>query len=58
MEAHPLSFVALKENIPFLCLKYNSDGVDGKVADDWSFEVHNVARAIETILTSAGLVVK
>ncbi|MEP6594919.1 MAG: hypothetical protein ABJA71_03185 [Ginsengibacter sp.] len=36
MEAYALALISLKENIPFLCLKYISDGADGLAADDWS----------------------
>ena len=41
MEAYPLALIAQKENIPFLCLKYISDGADGSAADDWNELVAN-----------------
>jgi|SoiMethySBSTD1v2_1073268.scaffolds.fasta_scaffold655483_1 adenosylhomocysteine nucleosidase len=44
MEAYPLAFVAMRENIPFLRLKCNSDGADRQAAQDWSVEVHNASR--------------
>lgn len=50
MEAYALALVAQKENIPFLCLKYISDGADGNAADDWSVQVHNAALAFKKIL--------
>ncbi|MFT3701371.1 MAG: hypothetical protein QM802_03335 [Agriterribacter sp.] len=50
MEAYPLAFIAMKENIPFLCLKYISDGADGMAADDWTIQVHNAAAAFKKIL--------
>ena len=50
MEAFPLALIAMKENIPFLCLKYISDGADGAAANDWTVEVHNAARALRSIL--------
>lgn len=50
MEAYPLAYISLKANIPFLCLKYISDGADGKAADDWSEQVHNAAVAFKRIL--------
>lgn len=50
MEGFPLALIALKENIPFFCLKYISDGADGAAADDWTVEVHNAATAFKTIL--------
>jgi adenosylhomocysteine nucleosidase len=50
MEAYPLAYISLKENIPFLCLKYISDGADGTAADEWSVQVHNAAIAFKQIL--------
>jgi len=34
VEAYPLAFVAMRENIPFLRLKCNSDGADRQAAQD------------------------
>jgi adenosylhomocysteine nucleosidase len=45
MEAYALAFVAMKEGIPFLCLKYISDGADGNAAEDWTIQVHKAAIA-------------
>lgn len=50
MEAYALALIAMKENIPFLCLKYISDGADDQAADDWHVEVHNAAVAFGKIL--------
>jgi len=50
MEAYPLALIAMKENIPFLCMKYISDGADGMAADDWLVQVHNAAAAFKKIL--------
>ncbi|TWI81659.1 adenosylhomocysteine nucleosidase [Lacibacter cauensis] len=50
MEAYPLALIAQKENIPFLCLKYISDGADGSAADDWNELVHKAAVAFRTLL--------
>jgi len=50
MESYALALVAMKENIPFLCLKYISDGADGNAADDWPVQVHNAAVAYGKIL--------
>ncbi len=47
MEAYALAMVAMKENIPFLCIKYISDGADGSAAEDWTVQVHNAAVAFE-----------
>lgn len=50
MEAFALAHVAKKENIPFLCLKYISDGADGGAAEDWSVQVHKSAVALKKVL--------
>lgn len=50
MEAYSLAYISRKEKIPFLCLKYISDGADGTAADDWSVQVHNAAIAFKQIL--------
>lgn len=54
MEAYALALVAKKEDIPFLCLKYISDGADGSAADDWSVQVHKASEAYSDILLKAG----
>jgi len=50
MEGYALALTAMKENIPFLCLKYISDGADGLAADDWSLNVHKAAKAFKELL--------
>lgn len=50
MEAYPLAYISMMEKIPFLCLKYISDGADGTAADDWAVQVHNAAIAFKKIL--------
>lgn len=50
MEAYALALVAMKEGIPFLCLKYISDGADGAAAGDWTVQVHRAAEAYGDIL--------
>jgi adenosylhomocysteine nucleosidase len=50
MEAYALAMIAMKENIPFLCLKYISDGADGNAAEDWTVQVHKAAVAYGKIL--------
>ncbi len=50
MEAFPLAWIAHQENIPFLCLKYISDGADGAAADDWTVQVHKAAAAYNKLL--------
>lgn len=54
MEAYALALVAMREQIPFLCLKYISDGADGNAADDWTVQVHNAAVAFGNILNLTG----
>lgn len=51
MEAYALALVAKRENIPFLCLKYISDGADDSAATDWTEEVKKAAKKLkETLL--------
>ena len=50
MEAYALALVAMKENIPFLCIKYISDGADDNAADDWTVQVHKAAEAFGKVL--------
>lgn len=48
MEAFPLALVAKRESIPFLCLKYISDGADGAAAEDWLVAVHHAALVLRS----------
>lgn len=50
MEAYALALVAMKENIPFLCLKYISDGADNSAAEDWTVQVHMAASKFKQLL--------
>lgn len=52
MEAFPLAFIAQQEGIPFLCLKYISDGADHTAAVDWRVEVHRAASALKKTVMS------
>lgn len=54
MEAYVLAMIAMKENIPFLCLKYISDGADDNAAEDWMVQVHKAAVAYGSILKLNG----
>ena len=47
MEAYALAKVAMMENLPFLSLKYISDGADGNADDDWSLQVKKAAVALK-----------
>ncbi|QSW87625.1 nucleosidase [Flavobacterium endoglycinae] len=50
MEAYALAMIAMKEDIPFLCLKYISDGADDNAAEDWTVQVHKAAIAYGKLL--------
>ena len=50
MEAYALAKVCKEENLPFLCLKYISDGADGNAVDDWLTEVKKAAIALKSVL--------
>ncbi|MDA3614554.1 5'-methylthioadenosine/S-adenosylhomocysteine nucleosidase family protein [Polluticaenibacter yanchengensis] len=50
MEAFSLASIARKENIPFLSIKYISDGADGNAAEDWSKMVHLAGQALRTVV--------
>lgn len=50
MEAYALALVAREERIPFVCLKYISDGADGRAAGDWTEAVHRAASRFRMLL--------
>ncbi|NDV97093.1 nucleosidase [Dysgonomonas sp. 521] len=50
MEAYPLAYIAKKEGIPFLCLKYISDGADDGAAEEWSITVKKAAGALRAVI--------
>lgn len=50
MEAYALASVCKEEGVPFLCLKYISDGADGNAVDDWQLEVKKAAQALKAAL--------
>ncbi|TDP00728.1 nucleosidase [Flavobacterium sp. 245] len=50
MEGYALAMIAMKENIPFVCLKYISDGADDNAAEDWTVQVHKAAIAYGKLL--------
>lgn len=52
MEAYPIAWVAMKEKIPFLCLKYITDGADGSAALDWQRSVSMAATALKATIRS------
>lgn len=54
MEAYSIAWLAKQEKIPFLCLKYISDGADGSAAQEWSVSVHNAAAAFSNYFNTKG----
>lgn len=50
MEAFPIAWVAMREQIPFLCLKYITDGADGGAAEDWQTSLHLAASALKKVI--------
>jgi adenosylhomocysteine nucleosidase len=54
MEAYALAYVCRQENIPFLCLKYISDGADEGAKSDWYEALHYTAERLKQALRKAG----
>ena len=50
MEAYALALICKRENIPFLCLKYISDGANSSAADDWREEVKKAPKKLKEAL--------
>ena len=50
MEAYALAKVCKEENLPFLSLKYISDGADGNAVEDWQTEVKKAALSFKKVL--------
>lgn len=46
MEAYALAYISKKEKIPFLCLKYITDGADDSAVEDWKIMVDKAAKAL------------
>lgn len=55
MEAYALALIAQREKIPFLCLKYVSDGADDEAHKDWHQALHDTAEKLHAALKEAGL---
>jgi len=52
MEAYALALICQRENIPFLCLKYISDGADDTAVTDWNAALERAAKELrKTLLT-------
>lgn len=52
MEAYSIALIAKQEEIPFLCLKYISDGADGTAATDWQEMVKMAGTALKKAIIS------
>lgn len=52
MEAFALAKVCEREKIPFLCLKYISDGADGNAVSDWNEEIRKASAKLFEALVS------
>ncbi len=50
MEAYALARICQQEEIPFLCLKYISDGADDDASADWTEALDNAAKALKNAL--------
>ncbi|MCF8495393.1 MAG: nucleosidase [Alphaproteobacteria bacterium] len=55
MEAYALALICQREGVPFLCLKYISDGADGEAGTDWKEALHHTAERLLAALKNAGL---
>lgn len=51
MEAYALAYVAMREQIPFACLKYVSDGADPNSAAAWAQALRVAASALAQALS-------
>ncbi len=47
MEAYALALTCKRHDVPFLCLKYISDGADDEADDDWRAALHHAAEALK-----------
>jgi adenosylhomocysteine nucleosidase len=54
MEAYALALISLRENIPFLCLKYISDGADDAAGKDWTAALDRAGESLRKVLNDNG----
>lgn len=52
MEAYALALICKREKLPFLCIKYISDGADDNAASDWTSEVKTAAAKLRNAVFS------
>ena len=50
MEAYAIALICQRENIPFLCLKYISDGADETANTDWDKTLDQAATTLRKVL--------
>lgn len=50
MEAFALAWVSKRKNIPFLCIKYISDGANDNASEDWTKEIINVPMKFKSLM--------
>ncbi|MEM7651253.1 MAG: nucleosidase [Pseudomonadota bacterium] len=55
MEGYALALICARENIPFACLKYVSDGADDGANEDWNDALNRAAHALKAALEGANL---
>ncbi len=55
MEGYALAYICQQESIPFLCLKYISDGADGDAKEDWNASLHRTAEELKEALEKVKL---
>lgn len=55
MEAYALALICQREAIPFLCLKYISDGADEGADKDWNAALESAAEALRDVLNNNGI---
>lgn len=55
MEAYALALICQREKIPFLCLKYISDGADDKAVTDWNAALERAAIELRKTLLAIEL---
>ncbi len=49
MEAYTLAYICWREQLPFICLKYISDGADEKASTDWEPALKKAAESLRSI---------
>jgi adenosylhomocysteine nucleosidase len=54
MEAYALALICQRRSVPFVCLKYISDGADGDAHADWNAALHHTAEELKKALGRAG----